>query len=79
MEYSVFVSDVWGAGHVKPFSGRVIGVDSISEAAEKWVSRFFDRSLKVDSVAVCPSNCSANATLAVVKCEGGQTFFLYVF
>lgn len=79
MEYSVMVMDAWGVKRNKPFSGRVIGVDSVKEAASKWVFRYYDRNLKVESILVRPSDRSANVSLATVNCEGGKTFFLYVF
>lgn len=79
MEYSVMVLDAWGVKRSRPFSARIIGVDSIKEAALKWVSRHYDRDLRVESVLIRPSDRSANVSLVTLNCEGGRTFFLYVF
>lgn len=79
MEYSVMVMDAWNVRHVKPLSGRVLGVQSVRDAAEKWVYLFYDKNLKVESVTVKPSCRSANVYIATVNCEGGRIFFLYVF
>ena len=79
MEFSVMVMDAWGVKHSKPFSGRVLGVDSPKEAAVKWVSRFYDRNLKVESVTSRDSFRSANVKVFTLNCEGGKVFFLCVF
>lgn len=79
MEYSVCCVDAWNVKHARPFSGRVIGVDSVKDAAVKWLARFYDKDLKVDSVTSRSASRSGNVTMVTLNCEGGKTFFLYVF
>ena len=79
MEYSVLCVDAWGLKHSRPFSGRVLGVDSVTEAAKKWLARFYDKNLDVLSVSVEKTLKSPNVSTVTLNCDGGKVFFLYVF